>query len=257
MNGPYGFDPSEHCQNCKQRGNGFFCQFSPAATKDFDDIRSSAIYPEGALLFLEKQDPRSVFVLCAGEVKLSISSSNGKTLILRIAKAGEVLGLMSTLSDIPYEVTAETIRPCQVAYVRRADFLRFIAKHSEVYEGMVRQLASVYKRACRQLRTVGLSASAPEKLARLLLDWAGNEKGTEKSSTVKLPLTHEEIASLIGTTRETVTRTLSDFRNKHLVELRGSSLMISNRPALETIAISADLKARALPAVDAWLRLRN
>src|SRR5579863_8797566 len=125
MNGPYGFDPSEHCQNCKQKREGFFCQFSAAALKDFDEMRSSAIYPEGALLFLEKQDPRGVFVLCAGEVKLSISSSGGKTLILRIAKPGEVLGLMSTMSDAPYEVTAETIRPCQVAYIRRKDFLRF------------------------------------------------------------------------------------------------------------------------------------
>jgi CRP/FNR family transcriptional regulator len=235
MNGPYGFDPSEHCQTCKQKGEGFFCQFSPAAVKDFDEIKSSAIYPEGALLFLEKQDPRGVFVLCAGEVKMSISSSGGKTLILRIAKAGEVLGLMSTMSDTPYEVTAETIRPCQVAYIRRADFLRFIAKHPEVYQAVVRQLASVYKGACRQLRTVGLSTSAPEKLARLLLDWSGSDNGAFQNKGVKLPLTHEEIASLIGTTRETVTRTLSDFRSKHLVELRGSTLMISNRPALETI----------------------
>jgi CRP/FNR family transcriptional regulator, cyclic AMP receptor protein len=235
MNGPYGFDPSEHCQNCKQKGEGFFCQFSAAALKDFDEMRSSAIYPEGALLFLEKQNPRGVFVLCAGEVKLSISSSGGKTLILRIAKAGEILGLMSTMSDAPYEVTAETIRPCQVAYIRRADFLRFIAKHPEVYQVVVRQLSSLYRGTCSQLRTVGLSASAPEKLARLLLEWSGNEKGGDPSSVVKLPLTHEEIASLIGTTRETVTRTLSDFRNKRLVELRGSSLMISNRAGLETI----------------------
>jgi CRP/FNR family transcriptional regulator len=235
MKGPYGFDPSEHCQTCQQKGESFFCQFSPAAVKDFDDIKSSAIYPAGALLFLEKQESRGVFVLCAGEAKMSINSSGGKTLILRIAKAGEVLGLMSTMTDARYEVTAETLRPSQVAYIRRADFLRFVARHPEVYQAVVRQLASVYKGACRQLRTVGLSSSAPEKLARLLLDWSDGDISKEHSASVKLPLTHEEIASLIGTTRETVTRTLSDFRSKRLVELRGSSLMISNRPALETI----------------------
>jgi len=235
MKGPYGMETNEHCQTCKQKTNGYFCQFSAPALKDFDDVRSSATYPEGAVLFLEKQDPRGVFVLCAGEVKLSISSSVGKTLILRIARAGEVLGLMSTLAGVPYEVTAETIRPCQVAYIRRDDFLRFMAKHPEVYQNVVQQMTSLYQGACSQLRTVGLSASAPEKLARLLLDWSASGKETEEGTQVKLPLTHEEIAALIGTTRETVTRTLSEFKSKHLVALHGSNLMISNRTALETL----------------------
>ena len=235
MKGPYGFEASEHCQTCKLRANGFFCQLPASTLKDFDAIRSSATYPEGAVLFLEKQDPRGIFLLCGGEVKLSISSSGGKTLILRIAKPGEVLGLMSTLTGAPYEVTAETIRPCQVAYIRRDDFLRFITKHPEVYQGVVQQMTSLYQGACTQLRMVGLSASAPEKLARLLLDWSAGGKQTEQGTQVKLPLTHEEIAALIGTTRETVTRTFSQFKSQNLVALRGSNLMISNRPALESI----------------------
>ena len=101
MRGPYGFEPNESCQSCKLRATGFFCQLSAAAIKDFNAVKSSATYPAGAVLFLEKQDPRGVFVLCGGEVKLSISSSSGKTLILRIAKAGEILGLMATMSGQP------------------------------------------------------------------------------------------------------------------------------------------------------------
>ena len=235
MKGPYGFECSEHCQFCKTRTSAFFCQLSAPALKDFDAIRASSSYPEGALLFLERQDPRGVFVLCAGEVKLSISSSGGKTLILRIARPGEVLGLVSTLAGVPYEVTAETIRPCQVAYIRREDFLSFIARHPEAYQAVLRQMTLLYQGACSQLRTVGLSASAQEKLARLLLDWSAGGKETEHGVQVKLPLTHEEIAALIGTTRETVTRTLSDFKSSHLVAMHGSNLMISNRVALETL----------------------
>jgi CRP/FNR family transcriptional regulator, cyclic AMP receptor protein len=235
MRGPYGFDLTENCQSCKLRANGFFCQLSPAAMTDFNKVKSPATYPAGAVLFLEKQDPRGVFVLCAGQVKLSISSSGGKTLILRIAKPGEILGLMATMSGIPYEVTAETLHPCQVAYVRRDDFLQFVGKYPEVYEGVVRQLSTLYSGACEQLRTVGLSASAPEKLARILLEWSADPKDTKQSTQIKLPLTHEEIAEFIGTTRETVTRTLGEFKNRQLVSLQGSTLMISNRPALETI----------------------
>jgi CRP/FNR family cyclic AMP-dependent transcriptional regulator len=236
MRGPYGFESNENCQSCTLRADGFFCQLSAPAVKDFNAVNSPASYPAGALLFLERQDPRGVFVLCAGQVKLSISSSAGKTLILRIAKPGEILGLMATMTGIPYEVTAETLHPCQVAFVRRDDFLRFVAKHPEAYQGAVKQLSTLYSGACDQLRTVGLSASAPEKLARLLLDWSTEAKDTKQRTQVKLPLTHGEIAEFIGTTRETVTRTLSEFKSRHLVALEGSTLMISNRAALESIS---------------------
>jgi CRP/FNR family cyclic AMP-dependent transcriptional regulator len=235
MHGPYGFEVPESCQSCRLRAKEFFCQLSAPALNDFNAVKSSATYPAGALLFLEKQDPRGVFVLCSGQVKLSISSSAGKTLILRIAKAGEILGLMSVMSGNSFEVTAETVRPCQVAFVRRDDFLRFVAKHAEAYLGVVRQLTSNYNGACEQLRTVGLSASAPEKLARLLLDWSSDGKDNKQLTQVKLPLTHEEIAEFIGTTRETVTRTLGDFKSRNLLALQGSTLTISNRPALRAI----------------------
>ena len=235
MRGPYGFEANENCQSCELRANGFFCQLSPAAMADFNALKSQATYPAGAVLFLEKQGPRGVFVLCCGQVKLSISSSSGKTMILRIAKAGEILGLMATMSGTSYEVTAETLHPCQVAFIRRDDFLGFVSKHPEAYRAMVKQLSTLYSGACEQLRTVGLSASAPERLARLLLEWSGDPKGSNQGTQVKLPLTHEEIAEFIGTTRETVTRTLSEFKNRRLVSLQGSTLQIFNRPALETI----------------------
>jgi CRP/FNR family transcriptional regulator len=139
------------------------------------------------------------------------------------------------MSGSPYEVTAETLHPCQVAFIRREEFLHFIANHHEVCKGIASQLSFLYNGACEQLRTVGLSASAPEKLARLLLEWYPDTKDAKHATPVKMPLTHEEIAEFIGTTRETVTRTLSNFKNRQLVELHGSSLMIANRPALETI----------------------
>ena len=235
MRGPYGFEPIENCENCGLRAAGFFCQLHPTTLKAFNAARSTATYPGGAVLYLEKQDPRGVFVLCAGEVKLSISSSAGKTLILRIAKPGEVLGLMAVLTNTPYEVTAETIHPCQVAFIRRSDFLQLLAKHPELHEGVVKQLTTLYSGACEQLRTVGLSASAPERVARLLLDWASEGRQTRLGTEIKIPLTHEEIAEFVGTTRETVTRTLSDFKTKRLVVLQGSTLTIANRAALESI----------------------
>lgn len=234
MRGPYGFEIIDNCQTCKSRKVSFFCQMTPKALKDFDGVKSSSAYPGGAMLFLEKQDPRGVFVLCEGEVKLTISSSEGKTLILRIAKPGEILGLMAVLSGKPYEVSAETLHPCQIAFVRRDDFLRFVAQHSEVSQAIVKQLSANYQGACEQLRTVGLSESAQGRLAKLLLDWSTEAEQSKSGNKIQLRLTHEEIAECIGSSRETVTRTFSEFKSRHLVALKGSTLMISDRAALES-----------------------
>lgn len=211
---------------------------TPEAVKKLDAVKFASAYPESAMLFMENQDCRGAFVLCEGEVKLSISSSNGKTLILRIARPGEILGLTATLSGKQYEVTAETLRPCRVAFVRREEFLSLIAQNAEASQAVIKQLRANYHSACEKLRTVALAVSAPAKLARLLLEWSAGGDMTKHGTRSHLPLTHEEIGELIGISRETVTRALSDFREKHLVILKGSNLMISNRAGLELHATS-------------------
>ena len=235
MRAPYGFEPSENCKSCGLQAAGFFCQLEAKLLKDFNAVRSRTTYPVGAMLYIEKQEPRGVFVLCSGKVKLSISSSAGRILSLRIARPGEILGLMAVLSNTPYEVTAKTLNSCQVAFISRADFLNLLAKLPEMYGAVVKQLTTLYSEACEQVRTVGLSTSAPERVARLLLEWASEGRPTKFGTQVKLPLTLEEIAEVVGTSRETITRTLGAFKNKHLVVLQGSTLTIADRAGLESI----------------------
>ncbi|MHB1022724.1 MAG: Crp/Fnr family transcriptional regulator [Acidobacteriaceae bacterium] len=227
----------EQNRNHSASGAGDFCkQLSADASKEFENLECVSTYHENAVLFMEKQTPRGVHVVLEGQVKLSISSSEGKRLILRIAKAGEVLGLASVLSDREYEMTAETLHTCRIAYVRREDFLQFLAKYPAAYQSVIQALSSSYTEACEQLRTVGLSSSVPERLARLLLEWSATGQQTENGTRIKISLTHEEIGEFIGTSRETVTRTLSDFKHKRLAALQGSTLMIPSRMALESYA---------------------
>jgi CRP/FNR family cyclic AMP-dependent transcriptional regulator len=233
MKGPYGFEVEEETQSPKFPSNGFFGQLPAAVLKDLGAIKFTSAYPGGAVLFIERQPTRGLYVVCEGEVKLSVSSSEGKKLILRITKPGEVLGLVSALSGTPHEVTAETVRPCQVAFIPRDAFLRFLVKHPEIYPAVLGQISAHYQSACDQLRNLGLAASAPEKLAKLLLEFASTGQQTKQGTRVTLALTHEEIGELIGTTRETVTRTLGEFKSQHLVEVHGSTLLIGNRRALE------------------------
>jgi CRP/FNR family transcriptional regulator len=233
MRSPYGLELTESCQDCHLKSENFFCKVSAKALKAFEAAKFTAAYPEGAVLFVEGQPARGVFMLCRGRVKMSITSSEGKALILKIVGAGEVLGLNAAVSGRPYEVTVETLEPCQVNFIKREEFLRFLAEHAEASIHAAQQLSSSYHAACEQIRALGLSQSAPEKLARFLLDWGGKGQATAQGIRVKLALTHEEIAQTIGSSRETVTRTLGEFRNKHFATLKGSTLVIQNKPALE------------------------
>jgi CRP/FNR family transcriptional regulator, cyclic AMP receptor protein len=83
------------------------------------------------------------------------------------------------------------------------------------------------------IRSIGLSHSVSEKMARLLLQWCVDANVTDGAIRLKLSLTHEEMAQLIGTSRETVTRTLSQFKKQRVLELSGSTLIIRNKAALE------------------------
>jgi CRP/FNR family cyclic AMP-dependent transcriptional regulator len=226
------------CEYSKLKQNGFLCHLTPAAAKEFESIKLSSRYPEGSILFLENEKARGIFLVCSGKVKLSVSSRGGKTLILQIASPGEVIGLSASMSGTPYEVTAETLHPSEIVFIRREDFMQFIHRFPEAYEAVIRQLNLQYGRACEQLRTIGLSTTVHEKLARLFLHWSSGEQPSTEINQIKVPLTHEQIASCLGSTRETVTRTLSDFKHRHLVTLRGTTVMIPDRSAL--IAISGD-----------------
>jgi len=234
---PYGLDIIESCLTCKVRTERIFCDLPTSALQAFETIKYATAYPKGAVLFVEGQAPRGIFVLCKGRVKLSICGTDGKTLIVKIAEAGEVLGLGGTVSGKPYELTAETIDPCQVNFVKREDFLRFLREHAEACFKVAQQLSEKYNNACHEVRSLGLSHSAGEKLARLLLEWSSkNAEGAKQEPRMKQALTHEEIAQMIGTSRETVTRLFADLRKRQIVHSKGSTLVIRNKAALKLIA---------------------
>jgi CRP/FNR family transcriptional regulator, cyclic AMP receptor protein len=232
---PYGLEIVESCLTCKLRADKIFCNLPAPTLQALEAIKYTTAYPKGAVLFVEGQTPRGVFILCRGRVKLSICSSDGKTLILKIAEPGEVLGLSASVSAKPYELTAETLDPCQVNFVKREDFLRFLREHNEVCLRVAEQLSEKYNTACHEIRALGLSHSAAEKLAKLLLEWSAKNGGSHQPDRMKLTLTHEEIAQMIGTSRETVTRLFADFKKRQLIQLKGSTLVIRNRPALENL----------------------
>lgn len=235
MRSPYGLNILDDCVTCPVREEHLFCNLPLTAVQTLNEIKSTAVYPKSAVLFIEGQRPRGVFVLCTGKAKLSTSSSEGKTIITKLSEPGDVLGLNATISNHPYEVTAEMIEPGQANFIARDALLQFLRENGEVALRIAEQLSQNYYVAYEEIRTLGLATTPAEKLAKLLLSWqASNNNG----DAIRLTLTHEEIAEMIGTTRETVSRLFSDFKKKQLLQVKGSSLTIRNRPALEKLVHS-------------------
>ena len=230
---PYGLPVTDNCMTCKLRNSNFCCALSHASLEGLDHIKHATAYPDGALIFVEGQVPRGVYILCQGRAKLMTTNSDGRSLIVKIAQPGGVLGLHAVVSGKPYELTVETLQPSQLAFVGREDFLRFLKSHGDACLQAAQQLSLECQSAYDVIRSIGLSHSVSEKMARLLLQWAADVKLTDGVIRLKLSLTHEEMAQLIGTSRETVTRTLSQFKKQKFLDMSGSTLVIRNKAALE------------------------
>lgn len=235
MRAPYGLEIIDSCLSCPHREERLFCNLPPSGLEKLAAITSAASYPKGATLFVEGQSPRGVFILCTGRVKLSTSSADGKTLILRISEPGEVLGLPATVTGKPYELTADVIEPTQANFITRQNFLLFLREHGEAALRVAQQLGETYHSAIAEMRTIGFSHSVTEKLARFLLDLIADNDVIKGEVKVTLTLTHEEIAQMIGSSRETVTRLFGEFKKKQLLQVRGSTLVIKNKAGFESL----------------------
>jgi len=235
MRSPYGMELIEDCLSCKLCSEGFFCHLPKPVMEAFQPLKFTVAYPAGATLFVEGQVCRGIYILCKGRVKLSATSREGHTLIFKIAQPGEVLGLNATVAKIPHETTAETGQPCQLNFVKRDDFLKFLTEHGDACMHAAIHLSRECQQAYQQLRSFVVT-SAPERIARLMLDWSHDDSVTATAHGIKVALTHDEIGQIIGMSRETVTRTLGNFRKQRIANIHGSTLRILNMSAIQKLA---------------------
>ncbi len=213
-----------------------FCSLDDAALADFDVIGTSTLLPSGATLFLENAPSQGVFVICTGQVKLSCTSKEGRTLILKIAMPGDILGLGAVISGSKYEVTAQTVQPTEVKSIRREEFLAFLKKHGDASLHAAKSLSEEYKSAFFDARRLALSGSTAGRLAAVLLDWGRAESCGKSEMRFTMALTHEELANLVGCSRETMTRMLGRFKREKLIHIHGVSILILAPEKLEQLS---------------------
>ena len=207
------------------------------AIPGIDRVSRSRIYSRGAVVFHEGNIARGVYVLSSGRAKVSISSADGKKLIIRIARPGDVLGLYAGLTGRPFEATAEMVEGGRIDFISRTDLLNLMGRQQSFSSDLVEMFSRQFSEFVDNTRMLLLSQSALEKLARLIVRW-GRDFGerTGEGIRVQILLTQEEIAQIIGASRETVTRLFSTLKRDKIIRVKRDALWIRDSEALASLA---------------------
>lgn len=207
------------------------------AIPGIDRVSRSRIYPRGAVVFHEGNVARGVYVLSSGRAKVSISSADGKKLIIRIAGGGDVLGLYAGLTGRPFEATAEMLEGGRIDFISRQDLLNLIGRQQAPGFDLLEVFCRQFSDFVDHTRMVLLSESALEKLARLIMRWSRDfGESTADGIRVQVLLTQEEIAQIIGASRETVTRLFSALKRDQIIRVKRDSLWIRDSATLASLA---------------------
>lgn len=215
---------------------GLFQHLDDQAQADLHAICHVRLYPKGARLFAEGQHARGLFSLCRGRAKLAVANSRGHWAIVRVATAGEVLGLREVMTNQPYEATAQTLEPTQVQYVERRDFHRFLRAHESISLRVIEQLSRELCSAYRHIVCALADGTTRAELARLLRNFANSEAlPASDGVSFQLGLTHEEMSGIIGSSRETVSRVMSDFQAHGLIQIQGRFICVPDVDQLRAL----------------------
>lgn len=197
----------------------------------------NSLHGRGKVLFSEGEPARGIYILRTGRAAVSITSTEGRVVILRMAEAGDVLGLNSVLGGSSYDATVKTIGPCRTDFVARAELLDLMERPAGA-KTMLTILSRELAELTNRTRSLLLPQTASARLARLLLDWSReNGLNTSGATRIEKSFTHEEIAQMICSSRETVTRLLASMGRRQIIQINSGSILIRDRAALEAMAV--------------------
>jgi len=198
----------------------------------------SSLHRRGTVLFAEGEPARGVYLLRSGRASISISSSEGKVVILRLAKPGDMLGLNAVLNHQSYDTTLRTLEPCRTGFIPAADLIAHMRRSESAAQTIVKLLSDELTHLTERARLLLLSQTVRGRLARLLLEWCKTADGTNSpASRIDRLLTQEEIAQMICTSRETVARLMAAFSRRQIIEVTPDSILIRDCAALESMVL--------------------
>ncbi len=225
------------CAACANRRPGWFCSLGSSVLADLELATSTITLPAQASLFHQGEDARCLYLICSGHLKLTAGHEKDRQMIVRIAGPGSMLGLYAVLSHGMYEVSAQSLTSAQLRPVERDRFLGFLRTHKEAQMRAVQCICQEYRFALQDACRIALAETVAARLGKLLLEF-GTQIGEHlNGGAYRFPLllTHEEMASMTCTTRETVTRTLGQFRKEGWISIEDSLVTVHQPDRLQTL----------------------
>jgi CRP/FNR family transcriptional regulator, cyclic AMP receptor protein len=199
----------------------------------------SSFHDRGEVLLVEGEPARGIFLLRTGRATLSIASRDGRVVILRLAQPGEVLGLNSVLAGTVYDMTVKTVEPCRADFISRCELMNLMGRSGAAAHVILKILSRELSDLTDRARLLLLPQTVGAKLATMLLEWIPMPEGNNSvAATIDRVLTQEEIAQMLCTSRETVTRLLTSLTRRRILEISSDSILVLDRAALEAIAFA-------------------
>lgn len=186
--------------------------------------KKETIYSEGAY-------PNSIYFIAKGKVKASRNNEDGKEFITGLYNEGDFFGYLSLLEDEPYNDSAVALEDAEICVIPKEDFFALLNSNREVAAKFIRMLSDNIREKEERLIKLAYN-SVRKRVAEALLMLEQHYSNKEKDENFSMAIARDDLANIVGTASETVIRTLSDFKEEKLIEIKGSRITIVNREKL-------------------------
>ena len=222
------------CAQCSFETEGIFKNLTTEETDILNFEKDFRHYKRGDILYQEGNRISGFFCINQGIIKVFKTGFDGKEQIIRFAKKGDIIAYRSVLSNEPACTSAKVIEDCQVCFIPSEILISFIRTNSTFALDLIRLACHELGEANSFITDIA-QKTVRERLAEVLL-FLVNEFGLDNDRYLKISLTREELANIVGTATESVIRLLSDFKSDNLVELNGRKIRILNSKGLQKIS---------------------
>lgn len=221
------------CEQCIVR------QFSSlkALTKDelikMADCKTSYTIKKGEAIFEEGETVNGVYCVKEGVCKMTKLSDNGKDQIVKLAKSGELLGQRSMISDEAANLSAIALEDMQVCFIPKSEIMGFFSQNNQFSMNMMKTICGDLKEADDHMVDMA-QKNVKKRLAETLI-YLEENFGVNEDKTLKLQLSREELAGMIGTATESCIRLLSEFNKSGIIELAGKKIILKDKAKLKRV----------------------
>ena len=215
---------------CLLNSNSIFRHLSPDELEKVNFDKTTEHFKRGATIYREGSRINGCYCIMKGIIKVFKTGIDGKEQIIRFARAGDIIGFRSVLSNELACTTAEVLDDASLCYIP-GDTLVYLVKHNGNFSMELMQLTCKELGEANAYITDIAQKTVRERLAEILIHLK-NEFGLDQHKVLQISLTREELANIVGTATESVIRLLSEFKHDHLIELNGRKIKIVDEPGL-------------------------